>query len=139
MTIEENKATLIRYFEEVFNNGNLSVVGEHVSEDYVVHTGLGIEIRGIQGVKEFVTMMRTGFPDLHGTIEHIVAENDVVAYRMNWQGTHKGTIFGQAPTGKQVKFAEATFIRFKDNKAIETWALGDRFGMMQQLGAILKY
>jgi steroid delta-isomerase-like uncharacterized protein len=136
VSAERNKATLRRYIEEVFNNGNLSVVEEYVTENYVVHTGLGIEIKGIEGVKEFVSRMRTGFPDLHGTIEHLVADEDEVAYRLTWQGTHKGEIFGQAPTGKLVTFTEVTFIRYEDNKGIEAWALGDRFGLMQQLGAI---
>jgi steroid delta-isomerase-like uncharacterized protein len=136
MSAEQNKATLRRYIEEVFNKGNLSLVEEFVAETYIVHTGLGIEIKGIQGVKNFVTNMRKGFPDLHGTIEHLVAENDEVAYRLTWQGTHKGEIFGQAPTGKRVSFTEVTFIRYKDSKGIEGWALGDRFGMMRQLGAI---
>jgi len=82
MSAEDNKATLQRYIEEVFNKGNISVVDEFVNENYVVHTGLGIEIKGIEGVKEFITWMCTGFPDLHGTIEHLVAEKDIVAYRL---------------------------------------------------------
>ena len=80
--------------------------------------------------------MRTAFPDLYGTIEHLVAEKDLLAYRLIWRGTHKGDIFGQAPTGKQVTWTEVTFIRYKDNKAVEGWALGDRFGLSQQLGII---
>jgi predicted ester cyclase len=94
MSAEDNKTTLRRYIEEVFNKGNLAVVDEIVSENYVVHTGLGMEIKGVDGVKEFVTMMRAGFPDLQGMIEHLAAEKDEVAYRLTWQGTHKGTIFG---------------------------------------------
>lgn len=51
MSTEEIKAILIRYIEEVFNKGNLSVVDEFITDNYIVHTGLGIEIKGREGVK----------------------------------------------------------------------------------------
>jgi predicted ester cyclase len=110
MSEQQNKAIIHRYIEEVFNKGNISLVEEFVAENYTVHTGLGMEIKGIQGAKDFISMIRKGFPDLHGTIEHLVAESDEVAYRVIWNGTHQEEIFGQAPTGKHVSFVENTFI-----------------------------
>jgi predicted ester cyclase len=133
MSTEENKTKITRYIEEVFNKGNLFVVDETVMPNYIVHTGLGIEIKGPEGVKQFCMAMRTGFPDLKGEIEHLVAEKNMVAYRMRWRGTHKGDAFGHAPTGRQVTWVEVTFLQFTDGMLTEAWALGDRFGLFQQL------
>ena len=135
MSVEENKATLLRYVNQVFNHGDVSRLEAFIHENYIVNTGLDMEINGFQGVKDFVAMMRGAFPDFHVTIEHLVAEGDEVAYRARLTGTHQGELFGQPPTGRVISIFENTFIRYKDGKALEAWALADRVGMLKQLGA----
>jgi predicted ester cyclase len=43
------------------------------------------------------------FPDIHTKIEHIVAENDLVAVYLNFTVTHKGEFQGIPPTNKKSK------------------------------------
>jgi predicted ester cyclase len=81
-------------------------------------------------------MLRTAFPDLHFTIEELVAEGDTVAGRLTMSGTHLGPLMGMPPTGGSVRQDHMHFVRFRDGKAIEHWGVRDELGMMQQLGVI---
>jgi len=62
---EEHKAIVQRYFDEIFNQGNLEVADEICSPNYVDHDPTNpIEVRGTEGLKEYVKIYREAFPDL---------------------------------------------------------------------------
>jgi steroid delta-isomerase-like uncharacterized protein len=133
MSTEKNKTTVRRVVEEVINKGNLAMIDDVVTSDYVYHFPR-MDIKGPEGLKQFFTMMRSAFPDFHATIDTIVAEGDMVAARFIITGTHKGNFLGMAPTGKQMKITEAIFIRFADGREAEATPTIDRLVMFQQLG-----
>lgn len=60
---EQNKAMVHNLFDEVWNQGNLAIIDERLSADYVGHSVT--EIQGPEGAKQFVTVMRGAFPDYH--------------------------------------------------------------------------
>lgn len=134
MSTEENKAMLRRNCEEILNKGDLAVADEIFAANYVYHGSGGQEFKGPEGFKQLTTMLRTAFPDLHFTIEDMVAEGDKVAHRLTLRGTHKGDLMGIAPTGKQVTTTAITISRFVGGKEVEAWSNMDMLGMMQQLG-----
>jgi len=133
MSTEENKAVVRRIFEEVWNKGNLAVAGELMAD--VLHSA-GQEHKGLEGLKQMVTMYRTAFPDSNITIEDMVAEGDKVVCRYAMRGTHKGDYMGIAATGKQVNIMGISIHRFAGGKEAEVWAIEDMLGMMQQLGVV---
>ena len=117
---EENKTQYRRTFEEVFNQGNLALVDELVAPDFLDHeVPPGMNNRGPDSTRQLVTMLRTAFPDLHFTIEDLVAEGDTVAGRVTVSGTHLGPFQGIPPTGRSFQQAQMYFVRFRDGKAIE--------------------
>lgn len=134
MSAEENKAKIRRIYEEVFNKGNLAVADELMAPNYVFHAPGGQEFKGPEGFKQYATMMRTAFPDLHITVEDMVAEGDKVVHRISTRGTHKGDLMGIAPTGKQITTTGIVISRFAAGKEVEVWASLDMLGMMQQMG-----
>jgi len=136
MSTEENKAKQRRVWEEIFNKGDLSVVPELFAPNYVYHGPVGMEYKGPEGFKQMVTMFHTAFPDMHVTVEDMVAEGDRVVSRYTGRGTHKGDFMGIAPTGKQVAFAGILITRFVGGKELEVWGCSDMLGVMQQLGVI---
>jgi predicted ester cyclase len=71
-----------------------------MSTDYVLHGAP--EVRGPEGMKHFVTMYRTAFPDYTCTVEDQVAEGDKVVTRWTVRGTQHGELMGIPPTGRQV-------------------------------------
>ena len=136
MSTEENKAQFRRTFEELFNKGNLAVADELVALDFLNHEAPPGRDRGPESMREVVTMLRTAFPDLHFTIEELVAEGDTVVGRVTMSGTHLGPFQGMPPTGRSFQQDHMHFVRFRDGKAIEHRAVRDDLGMMRQLGVI---
>ena len=133
MSTEENKAVLRRN-GEALNTGDLAVADETIAPNYIYHGSGGLEFKGPEGFKQIITMLRTAFPDLHVTVEDMVAEGDKVAHRLILRGTHKGEYMGIAPTGKQVTVSATTISRFAGGKEVEAWSNLDQLGMMQQMG-----
>ena len=133
---EENKALFRRTYEELLNQGNLSVAEEVVAPEFLNHEAPPGRNRGPESMRGLATMLRTGFPDLHFTIEELVAEGDIVAGRLTMSGTHEGHLMSMPPTGRSVRQDHMHFVRFRDGKAVEHWGVRDDMGMMQQLGAI---
>ena len=134
---EENKTQFCRTLEEVFNQGDLAIVDELVAPDFLNHdVPPGMNNRGPDSTRQIVRMLRTAFPDLHFTIEDLVAEGDTVAGRVTMSGTHLGPFQGIPPTGRSFQQAQMYFVRFRDGKAIEHRAVRDELGMMRQLGVL---
>ena len=136
-TEETNKALLRRTYEEWFNQGNLTNVDELIAPDCINHeVPPGMNNRGPESARQVVTMLRSAFPDLHFTIEELVAEGDTVVGRVTMSGTHLGPFMGMAPTGRSLQQDQVHLVRFQDGKGIEHRAVRDDLGMMQQLGVI---
>jgi len=136
MSVEQNKAIVRRFVEEVPNKGNMAVADELLSPHYVGHNLPPGMPSGPEGLKQMVTMFHTAFPDFHVVIEDQVAEGDKVVNRVTVSGTHKGQFMVIAPTGKQVTVSGIQFWRLADGKIEELWFNRDDLGMMRQLGVI---
>jgi steroid delta-isomerase-like uncharacterized protein len=132
---EENKA-IVRRWVEAFNEGNLDAVDELVTGSYLRHDPNAPEVRGPEEEKQLIAMYRSAFPDLHFTIEDMIAEGDKVAMRVGISATHKGELLGIPATGKQLSVTGTEVYRLAEGKIDEQWVNVDTLGMMQQLGAI---
>jgi steroid delta-isomerase-like uncharacterized protein len=133
--VEKNKAIVLRHWEEVVSKGNMDLIDEIFAPDFVAHEA-DQDIRGPEGVRQFILMLRVGFPDLHVIVEDVVAEGDKVVQRWSGHGSHQGELMGLPPSGKRVSVAGITISRLEGGKVAEEWELYDTMGMMQQLGAI---
>ena len=147
MSIEENEALAFRFFQEVSNEGNLDLLDEILSPDFVDHNPLPGAPSGPEGAKQFVAMMHTAFPDMHVSIDDIIATGDKVVVRVTAAGTHLGFL-GQkqngmadldmpgSPTGRHASWTEIHIGRIADGKVVEHWYNVDVLGMLMQLGLI---
>ena len=135
MSTEKNKDVASRWYEEVFNTGNVELINELFATNFVERDPSN-PVPGLEGVRQLVMMYRSGFPDLHITIEDWVVEGDKVAARFTARGTHKGPLMGVPPTGKQTTITGIDILRFENGKIAEHWGNQDLLGMLQQLGAI---
>ena len=133
----ENKTLVRRWVKDIWSKGNLAVADEIVASNYANHDPAGpMPESGLEGFKKHVTTYRTAFPDLALTVDDILAEGNKVTVRWTARGTHKGTLMGIPPTGKQVTLTGISVIRTTGGKVAEQWVTWDTLGMMQQLGAI---
>ena len=133
---EANKGLVRRLFEEAINKGNFSVVDEILSTDYVHREPTVGERRGRAGYRELVTMYRNAFPDVKVTIEEQIAEGDKVVTRWTSTGTHRGELFGTAPTGKRMVVQGVFVTRIANGKVVEDTVVYDALGMLRQLGVV---
>jgi steroid delta-isomerase-like uncharacterized protein len=136
-TAQTNETLMRRFYEEILNKGNLAVADALVASRFVEHIPLpfpGQPTIGPEAIKWLVTRFRTVFPDLHATIEDLLAVDDKVAVRVTWTGTHEGQILGVHPTGKRVKVTGFDMVRIEDGKLAEHWGQLDMLGMLGQLG-----
>ena len=126
---ERNNAHMRRVVEEIYNRGDLDLVDELASSDLLIHTS-SEDIRRRDGAKQYVTALRSAFPDLQFTIEEQIAEGDKVMPRWTARGTHRGEFRGILGTGKTVRMTGSDI----DRKTVECWAQVDELGLMRQLG-----
>lgn len=133
MTTSENKAIVIRFNKEFLEQGNAEVLKEIVADDFINHTAAGTMPNNVDGLRQFIKMLHTGFSNFRVDINEQVAENDVVASRKTIYATHTGEIMGHAPTGKQVVINIMDFVRLRDGKYIEHWGQNNIMQVLQQL------
>jgi predicted ester cyclase len=118
MTIENNKNLIRRFFDEVYNKGNLAVADELVATGYTSHNELNIDVLGPEGIKKAAIMQRTAFPDLVTTIDDLIAEGNIVVVRGHDQGTHRAEFMGFPPTGKRFTITWIDIFRIEQDKLV---------------------
>jgi steroid delta-isomerase-like uncharacterized protein len=137
MSIEQNKALVRKLVEEAINQGNISMIDELLIPDFIEHEELPPGIPpGREAPKVLFTMLRSAFPDIKATIEHLIAEGDEVVLHMTWTGTHKGEFMGIPPTGKSISINVIDILGIAEGKFVEHWGVMDSMAMMQQLGVV---
>ncbi len=136
MSTEQNKALVRRCYEELVMKGNLELIEELIHEDYVDYTQPPGWPTDREGLRQQIAYFRSAFPDIHVTIEEMIAEGNTVAERQTMRGTHRGEFFGIPPTDRRVTMTGIHIFRVADGKLVEHRANNDDLGMLQQLGAI---
>ena len=135
--MDANKKASTRIIEEIFGGGNYDLADALVGSDAVGHDpALPEPVKGPEGLKEAARGYRAAFPDLKLTVDIAIAEGDFVTVRWTARGTHKGDLFGIAPTGKQATVTGITIDRYAGGKIAESWTNWDTLGLLQQLGAV---
>ena len=134
MSIEENKAVVLRWFAEL-DRGNLDIVDELIAPDYVDHNpALPNLPAGREGVRQYVRILKAAFPDAAHTIDDIIAEGDKVMTRVTARGTFLGECIGYQPNGNVVEISGLAVHRIENGRLVEHWAHADIAGFMHQLG-----
>ena len=136
MSPEDNKSLVRREYQDGVNQKNFVTRDAVLASDYIAHFPGLPALEGIEAFRQFTSVFFTAFPDLQTTIEDLIAENDKVAVRQTWRGTHTGVFLGIPATGKQVTFTSSEFYRVSGGKLAEEWVELDMLGLLQQLGAI---
>lgn len=135
MSVETNKATVRRYYDEVLNGGNISLLDELAVPDYDEHSPFPGQPNGVEGLKARVGGIMGAFRPRF-TLHALVAEDEtVVAYWTN-TGTHQGDFLGIPPTGRTVTISGIDVHRLRDGRLAEHWHVVEELQMLQQLGVL---
>lgn len=121
MSSMESKRVVSRFIEEVFIEHDTSRIAELVSNEELIKVAPG---------------MLAAFPDIKMTVEHLIAEEDLVAVRVTATATHLGELWGTAPTGKEWTATASAWYRVRDGRIAEYWINWDWLAIMEQLGTV---
>ena len=135
MSLAENKAVVNRSTDEIWNKGNMAMIDELYTTDFVMHDpsqGDG----DLEHFKQYASGVHTGIPDLYIATDDLVAERDLVVKRWTARGTHKGEFMGVPATGNQIDVKGIEIYRIAGGKVAEIWGVMDALGLMQQIGVI---
>ena len=134
-----NKATITR-FCEAMNSGDAELISKTIDDlvapDATIRTPIPLGVTGAHALKEVFRRLHRAFPDLHITVEDLIAEGDKVVGRNSVTGTHRGEYMGLPPTGRSITYKEIFIFRFARGRIAETWGVVDVFSQMKQLGLI---
>jgi steroid delta-isomerase-like uncharacterized protein len=135
--VTENKELVRRFYQEVWDRGNVEFAHEVFADDYIRH-----DLRpapafpGPAGMAKIAADFRRAFPDARWRVDILLGEENLVAARWTATGTHTGAWGGVEPTGKIATFFGVNIYRFgPDGKVAEIWNHRDDLGLMEQLGA----
>jgi steroid delta-isomerase-like uncharacterized protein len=135
VTQESDNKNLYRSIIEAVSSGDEATFVSLLAEDCIDHDPIPRQQKGAAGFLMWMRTVRAAFPDFHATIGELIAEGDLVAARVTWQGTHHGTFFGVEPTGRTVSIQAMHFMRMVDGRTVEWWGTADVYGALRQLGA----
>jgi predicted ester cyclase len=115
LTPDQMKSFVRDHFEEFVNKRNAAVIRKNMTPDFLDHDGPGGQPTGVDGDEQMMLGMYKSLPDLHLTIEDMIAEGDKVTCRNIWRWTDTGS-------GKQMRFQGFVLWRFDGDKIAERWA-----------------
>ena len=132
MPTEENKALVRRYYDEVVSQHKLEVL------DGIIGTAAdGARESFKEGHRRTQTYLQSGFPDLHESVEQLIAEDDRVTVVTTFEGTHTGGEYSGIPaTGKHLKIPVAGIWRVSGGKLVDLWFTANLFSVYEQLGVV---
>ena len=125
-----------RTWEEMLPNADLAALEEVIAPDSMNHDVRPGAPQGFAGVREITMLLHSAFGEQRYEVHHLIGEGDTVVIHATMHGRHTGDFLGIPPTGREIALRSVHIVRYKDGREVETWALQDRMGLMQQLGVI---
>src|SRR5215213_3455236 len=127
-SLEENKALVRRFNEEVYNRGNMDVADELLAPNFVSRDALTGEEGSREDLKREIAEQAAISSDLHFSIEEQIAEGDKVVTRIIGSGTHDLAEYryrGVSPSGVRITIENISINRVVDGKIVEERTVND--------------
>lgn len=132
--LEANKVLVRSAIKEIFNDHNATAVDKYIKEDLIQNdTGFP---EGREARKHYFSMLFNAFPDLHASINKMVAEDDLVVVFLSWNGTHKGDFQGMAATNNPITMETSHIFRIEDGMIAEQWETSDTLDLLAKTGVV---
>lgn len=132
---ERNRAAALAWID-AFNARDRDREADARTADYIAHAPESIEATALDGDAwvTFLDGFLEGFPDLHLEVLDTSADEQMVAQRILFTGTHTGPFQGLPPTGRNVRFSGLEINRMADGRVAEHWFQMDSGTLFEQLG-----
>jgi steroid delta-isomerase-like uncharacterized protein len=134
-----NAHLIHRWFDEIWNKRDTSVVRELMSDDCISHGLMDVNGNPRRGPADFELLFNAfagAFPDIRIDIIETVSQGDKVCVRCVVEGTHTGEGIGIPPTGRKVSFGGMCIVRVENGKFVEVWNQYDFIALYNQLDVL---
>jgi steroid delta-isomerase-like uncharacterized protein len=136
MTATGNRALVDRYYEDIWNAGNVAAANEILSSTFTFYPPDAPEgLRGRATYQAYVELHRRAFPDLRITVMDVLAEGDRVAVQWAMQGTHHGAFGSVMPTGAEVMVRGMDLVHIAGGRIVTLHSFFDLLTVVHQLRA----
>ncbi|HYJ12075.1 MAG TPA: ester cyclase [Thermomicrobiales bacterium] len=132
-TKSASNAELARRFYEEFHTGDVAQADEMIATNAIFH--MGGDSLGREDSKRDVAAIKAAFPDVTWQVEDTLVDDDKVAVRWIFRGTHQAEYGGVPASGNLVEMSGITILLVENGQIVEGWIEFDAFGLLQQLGA----
>ena len=129
---DHNKALVRRWVSELWNKGNLAAASDVFAPTYFHRTPVAT-FSNLAVFLQMISDFRAGVPDVQVAIQDLIADDDKVVFRWLLTGTHRGILFGIAPTNKSISQSGITIQHVENGKIVEAWAEFNAGGLRQSL------
>ena len=136
MSVEGNKASLLRNFEEIWNKKNLAMIPELISPEYIGINAYGV-FKGQDGYEQMAKSQTANMPDLHYEVDEVVGEGDTLMAKLTVTGTYTGKFAGADISSKKIKGSMVLVNKYKDGKCVESTAFSNPLELLKQVGATI--
>src|SRR5690242_6215126 len=121
MSTETNKTVARRYFDEALTGHNAEVLPEFLTADYILHFPGPPVPAGPAGDRLMLALFVQAFSDFRVIVEDLVADEEKVAARWRFVGTHSGEFQGLPATGRPVDASGINIFAMRAGKICENW------------------
>ena len=129
------KQTVQKVFEQVWNQGDTSVVDQLFADSFVANiANIPTPINSADEFKQFVALFRALSPDLNFTINDQVAEGDKVATRWTVRFPSSGEGLDAESGHEDVAVTGMSMHKMTNGKLVESWDNWDSMTAFQSLG-----
>jgi steroid delta-isomerase-like uncharacterized protein len=117
------------------SDGDATALDALLARDMIDHNPLPNQAPGIEGFRQWMSAVRSSFPDFRGSVQTVLAEGNLVAGHVTWRGTQRGSFLGIPPSGKAVEIPAFHIVRLSAGRIVEWWGTADLLTALEQLGA----
>lgn len=136
----QNKELVAHIFESVIGRSDLAPIDRWVAEKIHDHNPGPSDLAGREGIKQVCNLLHKAFPDLHGTIDEMIAEDDRVVVRWTVHGTNSCGCGGIDATRRNMTGTGIDILRIvgegNERQIVDRWGNSDDTGILIQLGLI---
>lgn len=134
---EANKAIVRRFYEEVMNRGNASLLDEIVAPDFTDHgEALFGSPQGRDALKRGIIETPTIFANLNVQLHDVIADGELVGVRGTMRCFQQEEFLGISPSGNELTWNGLALFRVMNGKITERWFNSDSLSIVQQLGLV---
>ena len=136
MSNAEKNKSVVREFTRIFKNQhNVDGINHLFAPDFKHNFAPPVR-PGLAGFKDIGRMMNGAFPDVVVTEEDLIADDRTGVERSSAVATHRGSLMGEPPTNKQIRWTEIHIYRIRDGRIVEHWVEMKLLELLKQIGVI---